>query len=550
MLKKVTNNFINKQLKHTATSFKRSFTKKSHESLSLNLIKKNPYLLYGSLGSSVVIAITAITFSLSRENVISLDSSYKVSADELEKHNRVDDCWVAIHGRVYDLTEFIMLHPGGAENIMRYAGRDATPGFHQIHSLDIIVRNLEKSKYLGEFDCDLETFQLEEEISQLHNQEVIEQINNEEILTSYKAPPLAHIFSLSDFETVAKSILPPSTYGYYSTGSCGEHSLNQNNRAYSRIYYKPRCLIDVQNVDLGTEMLGCKTTAPIYITAFAGSRLAHPKAELNLLEGAFKEGIIEMIPTQCSIAFDEFINHSHPGQEQWYQLHFYNNQHLDSEIEIFKKCNQLKNIKGICINVDLSALGHREKDEKSRILNDPEGVLSLFTSLQDIRPSLTWEHIKEFRKQTNLPIMLKGVQSAEDVVLAAENNIQGVILSNHGGRQLDFSRPPVEVLAECRPLLKEKGLENKIQIYVDGGIRRGSDIIKALCLGATGVGLGRPFLFAMSAYGEEGVRRVIQILKEEMIRDMKLLGVKNISELNENYIEISDLKRRNLPVHC
>lgn len=462
-------------------------------------------------------------------SLISLDSEYQIPIHELVKHNKFDDCWVVIHGKVYDLTEFIKNHPGGADKILKFAGKDATVGFHQIHSSDIIMNNLELSKCLGVILGDLSTIQLEE------------QLVEETLATdSNTLPPIGHIFGTSDFQEAAEKVLPSSTFVYYMTGAGDENSLYQNFQSYKRIFFKPKVLIDVSHVDISTTMLGSKSSAPIYITAFAGSRLAHPLAEVNLSRGAYNQGIIEMIPTQCSYSFDEFLQYSQPDQKQWYQLHFYGDINLPGKMDIFHKINQSDNIKGICINVDLAALGNRERDDKNRIKNDPTGSLSSITSITDCRPVLTWEHFKKFRKLTDKPIMLKGVQRVEDVELAIENNFQGVILSNHGGRQLDYSRAPIEVLAECN----QKKLTDKIEIYVDGGIRRGSDIVKALCLGAKGVGLGRPFLFAMSSYGQEGVEKVIEILKSEMIRDMRLIGAKSISELNESFIDTSDLTRR------
>lgn len=158
---------------------------------------------------------------------------------------------------------------------------------------------------------------------------------------------------------------------------------------------------------------------------------------------------------------------------------------------------------------------------------------------------MSWKIIDRILATTDLPVGLKGVQRGEDVVIAAEKGIKAVVLSNHGGRQLDFSRPPLEVLAEARAMLKEKNLEDSIEIYIDGGVRRGSDIIKALCLGAKGVGLGRPFLYAMAGYGEEGVSKLVSILQLEIQNNMRLLGVRKIDDLNESFIDCKNLTLRN-----
>lgn len=165
-----------------------------------------------------------------------------------------------------------------------------------------------------------------------------------------------------------------------------------------------------------------------------------------------------------------------------------------------------------------------------------------------IDPSLTWDDISKLQKFTKLPIIIKGVQRSEDVVKAAQMGCAGVVISNHGGRQLDFSRSPVEVLAEAKPILMKNGLDKNFEIFIDGGIRRGTDILKALCLGAKGVGLGRPFIYANSCYGEKGVAHAIQILKNELEMNMRLLGARSIKELGPEFLDISALKNRNVSV--
>lgn len=530
--------------KHFVNTFPKSWRPSKFASAPLSLLRLSSVAKILSkptlIGAGLVFS-TASVWGVT--SMITLDSEYQITIQEFVKHDKIDDCWVVIHGKVYDLTDFIRNHPGGVDKIMRFAGKDATLGFHQIHSSDIIVNNLEQSKCLGVILGDLSAIQLEEQLveSNFEDEEVVETKVEVSVKSGPRTPPpISHIFGTADFQEVAEMVLPKSTFGYYITGAGDENSYYHNFEAYKRIFFRPKVLIDVSTVDISTEMLGSKCSVPIYITAFAGSRLAHPLAELNLSRGAYNQGIIEMIPTQCSYSFDEFLLYSKSDQNQWYQIHFYGDINQPGKMDIFNKVNQNDNIKGICINVDLAALGNRERDDKNRIKNDPTGSLSSITSATDCRPVLTWADFKKFRTLTEKPIVLKGVQRVEDVALAIENNFQGVILSNHGGRQLDYSRPPIEVLAEC----KKAGLTDKIEIYVDGGIRRGSDVVKALCLGAKGVGLGRPFLFAMGAYGQEGVEKVVEIIKSEMVRDMKLIGARNIGELNESFLDISDLNRR------
>ena len=147
-----------------------------------------------------------------------------------------------------------------------------------------------------------------------------------------------------------------------------------------------------------------------------------------------------------------------------------------------------------------------------------------------------------------MPVLLKGVQRVEDVIRAIEVGVQGVVLSNHGGRQLDFARSGIEILAEVMPVLRECKWQNRIEIYIDGGIRRSTDIIKALWLGATGVGIGRPFLYAMSAYGLPGVDRAMQLLKDEMEMDMRLIGCSKVDQLNPTLVDTRGLSMHSTSV--
>lgn len=453
-------------------------------------------------------------------------------AAEVMRHNTLEDCWIAIEGQVYDVSEFLQKHPGGAAKILRYAGSDATSAFRQIHTKLVLATMKEHITYLGP----------------LGEGELVVRVVPEEIVDVGGKPLLAQIFNLLDFEAVARRVLPQATFTYYATGASDEFTLRENHYAYLRVFFRPKVLRNVANVSTATSMLGIDADLPLYISGFAGSRLAHEDAEWNLQRAAYRENIVQMVPRQNSIGFDEFFEEVPKDQQQWAQMHFYTTEELEDMDNYLAKFQSKSNIKAIFFNVDVVDLGNREKDSKVRAMED-----NMAAELREMADNgvgqycrtFTWDHVKRLVSKSTVPIGLKGVQRGEDVVQAAELGVKAVVLSNHGGRQLDFSRPPLEVLAEARQMLKEKGLENDIEIYVDGGIRRGSDIIKAICLGAKGVGLGRPFLYAMAGYGEEGVVRAIQILKSEVRNNMMLLGARTISELDESFIDASSLKLRN-----
>lgn len=206
-------------------------------------------------------------------------------------------------------------------------------------------------------------------------------------------------------------------------------------------------------------------------------------------------------------------------------------------------------------------IGSKVQDTEDDNVDRSQGAARAISSFID--PSLSWKDIPYFKSITKMPIVLKGVQRVEDVLMAVEYGVAGVVLSNHGGRQLDTAPSGIEVLAEVMPELRKRGLENKIEIYIDGGIRRATDIIKALCLGAKGVGIGRPFLFAMSAYGEKGVNRAMQLLKvscpvshlpllnlrlihcflpqDEFVMNMRLIGANKVEDLNPSMVDTRGL---------
>lgn len=455
-----------------------------------------------------------------------------VSVKEVKMHNRIDDCWIVIDNEVYDITKFLSQHPGGVARLMEFAGRDATERFYQMHSSATLEKMKEHLVYIGKLKGAFDKELSEEEIRIIEHKA--------------KIPPLRKIFCLSDFEAVAKQVLPKSTFFYYATGSSDEYTLRENHYAYSRVFFRPKILQDIEEVDTSTKFLGAKVDLPIYITAFAGSRLAHPMGELNLQSAAYDANVMQMVPKQNSYSHEEFFPHVPDDQNQWLQFHFDTPEELDNLDKWVERAGTLPSAKGLFFNVDLADIGNREKDSRQRASQPGSEYLDEMTDNKfGSHPKITWSTIERVMKNTHLPVALKGVQRGEDVVIAAQKGVKAVILSNHGGRQLDFSRPPLEVLVEAKQMLKEKNLDGKIEIYLDGGVRRGSDILKALCLGATGVGMGRPFLYAMSGYGEEGVTHLFNILRTEIENNMRLLGVDKIEDLDESLVDFRSLSFKN-----
>lgn len=326
--------------------------------------------------------------------------------------------------------------------------------------------------------------------------------------------------------------------------------MRENHTAFHKVWFRPRILVDVEKVDFSTTMLGSKTSVPFYVTATALGKLGHPEGEVVLTKAAHNHEVIQMIPTLASCSFDEIVDARKGEQVQWLQLYVNKDRAITKRIV---EHAEKRGCKALFITVDAPQLGRREKDMRVKFsdtgsnvqasdgdnIDRSQGAARAISSFID--PSLSWKDIPWFKSITKMPIILKGVQCVEDVLRAVEAGCQGVVLSNHGGRQLDFARSGIEILAEVMPVLRERGWENKIEIFIDGGIRRGTDIIKALCLGAKGVGIGRPFLYAMSTYGQEGVERAFQLLKDELEMNMRLIGAATVEDLNPSMLDTRGL---------
>lgn len=464
-------------------------------------------------------------------------ASEGITLEEVAKHNKKDDLWVAVDGQVYNLTDFQKRHPGGAPILQRVAGTDATKQFLKFHPTDV-TRMLKDGEKLGP----LAAGQVKDEPEELSETDKQLQKYND------AKPALGEMLNLFDFELVASKTLDRTAWYYYSSAADDEITMRENHRAYQRIFFRPRVLINVSKVDTTTKFFGRSTQLPIYVTATALARLGHPDGEIVLTRAAAKEGIPQMVSTLASCSIDEVCDAKTPEQTIWLQVYVNADREVTKE---FIRNAEKRGVTGFFVTVDAPQLGRREKDMRGKYDEDlanvqgdddgdaadrSQGAARAISSFID--PALSWKDVPFLRSCTKKPLVIKGVQRWEDVVRAAKSGFDGAVISNHGGRQLEFAPPPIEVLAESMYHLRKAGLHRKFEVYVDGGIRRGTDVMKALCLGAKGVGIGRPFLYAMSTYGEDGVRRAIQMLNDEIVMNMRLLGARSISELGPSLLDV------------
>jgi L-lactate dehydrogenase (cytochrome) len=471
--------------------------------------------------------------------------------EQVAQHTTTSSCWVIVQNKVYDVTDFLFDHPGGANVILRYGGKDATAAYVPIHPSDALDKNLAPEKHLGTLDSESIRRLKESEKNKVQTKD---ELRVEEALEN--KPPLQRIVNVEDMEEVAKKILPYRALAYYS--SAGDDSIThvENSRAFGRFFFHARVMKPVSQCDTSTTILGYKSTIPVYISGAALARLGHPLGEVNLTRGAYKTGIIQMVSTNSSLSYAEIsAARVSPDQPLFFQLY----KHVDDGIAE-RRIREIEGLgyKAIFLTVDALVPGNRELDIRApHYLEDfeneglptqkkPDGDQGETDRLGTAGglvikndADMTWERtIPWIRSVTKLPIVIKGIQCVQDAVLACEAGCEGIVLSNHGGRQLEYSLPPIELLYKIRQ--QRPDVFEKTEVYIDGGIRRGTDVVKALCLGARAVGLGRVFLYAQSAYGEVGVVHVAQILEREIRFGMQSLGVRSISELVPQMVERVD----------
>jgi L-lactate dehydrogenase (cytochrome) len=455
-----------------------------------------------------------------------------IHRDEVAKHSTAEDCWVVINSMAYDLSTFSAEHPGGKGIIIKYAGRDASKAFNPLHPSDI-NNTLPHAAHLGPVtpaEAPVEAKEPESDDDEEDEEEI---------------PDISQMVNVWDFELVAKKNVTKEAWAYLMSGADDEFSFRENHAAFHRMMLKPKVLVDVSELDLSTTVLGTKCSIPLYITSCALGKLYHPEGECTLTKAGAAAGIPQLCPTLASCTMDEMHAARVPGQTQWWQL--YVNKDRELTKKVVQKAESL-GFKGLFITVDAPQLGRRERDMRNKAkitasvqtqqkekISKSEGTARAISSFIDT--SLSWKDLPFFRSITKMPIILKGVQTGEDAVLTYKAGMDGIVVSNHGGRQLDFARSGIEMLVEVMDALKEIGADlEKFTVLVDGGFRRGSDVFKALALGAKAVGLGRPTLVGMAAYGSEGVEKVVEIFRDELEMHMRLMGTPTIADMKPEMV--------------
>jgi len=337
------------------------------------------------------------------------------------------------------------------------------------------------------------------------------------------------VHSLRDFEALAAGRMDPAQFAYYAGGSGDEVTLRDNEAAFARRRLRPRVLVDVSAIDTSTTILGQPVAMPVGIAPTAQHGLAHSDGECATVRAANAAGVVYVASTMSTRRIEE-IGAAASGPF-WFQLYVQDN--CGPRTEALIRRAEAAGCTAIALTVDLAVPGRRERE--LRALFDTSILRpGNFPGEPAAAPppvTLTWHDIAWLRRTTTLPIALKGILTAEDARIAVEHGIDAVWVSNHGGRQLDRSPASVDVLEEIA-----EAVGGRAELYLDGGVRRGVDVITALALGARAVFIGRPVLYALACAGEDGVKLALDLVAAEMRYVMSLLGTPTIADIGRSHL--------------
>ncbi|OJI81726.1 hypothetical protein ASPTUDRAFT_45008 [Aspergillus tubingensis CBS 134.48] len=461
----------------------------------------------------------------------------QISVSEVAQHCSPSDCWVVINGDVWDLSKFAPKHPGGCDAILRYAGQDASQAYNEVHAPDLVSKALTANEFVGQLDrSSLDT--------QWHDSSVRQAAPRPAL-----KPPLGTILSARDFEIVAQDTFSKKAWTFYSSGATDLLSLKANRVLYDRIWFRPRLLRNVRDVSTKCTVQGVECSLPVIVAPVALAKLANPIGEKGIAKAAASRGIFHCVPITASSPVEDVISGvPYPATVFFFQLYVAKNRGVSESL--LRRVWDL-GIRTLFVTIDAPVAGKREADEKvkaqemiampmtgTRSREDDAGSGLTRTTGSFIDSSLCWDDLTWLKVQWPGKLVIKGIQSVDDARIAAEAGVSGIVLSNHGGRNLDTSPPGLLTLLELQRHLPS--IFSQVEVYVDGGVRRGTDILKALCLGAKAVLVGRPFLYSL-AYGEKGPQHLFDIFQAELETAMRLVGITDLSQAHPAFVNTNDL---------
>ncbi|KAK4192900.1 FMN-dependent dehydrogenase [Podospora australis] len=372
-----------------------------------------------------------------------------------------------------------------------------------------------------------------------------------------KKPPLTSLISPHDFHLAALSSFPPKTLAFVTSAATDSHTHRRNSTYYSHLHLRPRVLINVSApVSLSTTILGQPVSSPIFAAPTSLGKTVHPLGEVEIAAACSFLDIAQVISTSASFSLSEILENP-TDHAVFFQL--YMDRHRPNSSALLRLIGQTPRIKGVWLTVDAPVMGKREADERVAIDSSTEQeTLSPMSGTRHAKsdakggalgrimgayvdPSVSWDEGISFMRRhlpKGAPVVLKGIQTAADAIRAMEAGVEGIVISNHGGRSLDTSTPTILVLLELQRCCPE--VFDRMEVFIDGGITRGTDVFKALCLGARAVGIGRGVLYGLN-YGREGVKRYVEILQEELVTTMKMCGVRSLEECHPGLVNTREV---------
>jgi 4-hydroxymandelate oxidase len=350
--------------------------------------------------------------------------------------------------------------------------------------------------------------------------------------------------SVWEYEERARAVLSKMAFDYFAGGAEDELTIADNRAAFSRFVLRPRVLVDVGERDTATTALGTPVSVPVLVSPTALHALAHPDGEVETARGVAAAGTLMALSSLASRTLEEVAS---IGGPRWYQL--YVQRDRDFTAELVKRA-ELAGYSAIVLTADLPVVGARDRDARNQFTipdgmgyanlavarpPDSEGSdLAAFVAfLGD--PSLDWNDVEWLRSLTDLPFLLKGVVTKEDAVRAVDAGFEGIVVSNHGGRQLDGTIASLDALPEV-----VAAVQGRAEVFLDGGIRRGSDVLKAVALGARAAMVGRPVLWGLAVGGADGVRHVLDLIRTEFDVAMAIAGCRSVSDITSSLVRRRD----------
>jgi 4-hydroxymandelate oxidase len=361
--------------------------------------------------------------------------------------------------------------------------------------------------------------------------------------------PLDEAVSLLELEEPARRVLPRMVYDYYASGAADEITLRDNRAAFDRRRIAYRVLAGVGERDLATSVLGTPVSMPVLVAPTAFHRLAHPDGEAATARGAGAAGTVMVLSTLSNTPVEEVL--AAAAGPVWFQLYVYRDR---GATRALVERVEAAGCRALVLTVDAPLLGRRERDVRNRFhLPDGLSVANLLAEgygalpaaeagsglagyVNDLMdPNLTWDDLDRLAAMTRLPVLVKGIVRADDAARAAEHGAAGIVVSNHGGRQLDTSIATLDALPSIAEVLARRHGPSP-ELLLDGGVRRGTDVVKAIALGARAVLIGRPVLWGLALGGADGVARVLAMLRAELDLAMALAGARTVGEITADLV--------------